>query len=310
MAIEIRPVSGYADLERWVEARNEVLPDDPDSAEMMALVRASELDHVDLLACLGEDVVGTGMLAGDPNSIDSSHPYVEVTVRERYRGRGVGEALMHDLSDRARRLGKEGLQCESRAHDDYSIAFLERRGFVETGRAAKYVLDLQAFDGADPERPEGVELAILSERPELLEGMYEVARVTYPEIGGFQALQARTLHEWQLYQFGSPGTALDMTPVALADGGVIGFATLILRSDGRSAEHRIAAVLPEWRRRGIATTLLQAQLAAAKRAGVETVIAWARSEHDGQVYASRLGFEVRAETVAFRGPLLQANAPS
>jgi len=31
MAIEIRPVSGYADLERWVATRNEVLPDDPDS---------------------------------------------------------------------------------------------------------------------------------------------------------------------------------------------------------------------------------------------------------------------------------------
>ena len=88
MTVEIRPVSGYEELERWVEARNEVLPDDPDSAQMMALVRARELDHVDLLAYEDREVAGTGMLAGDRASLESSHPYVEVTVRAGYRGRG------------------------------------------------------------------------------------------------------------------------------------------------------------------------------------------------------------------------------
>jgi GNAT superfamily N-acetyltransferase len=303
MGIEIRPVSGYADLERWVATRNEVLPDDPDSAEMMALVRASELEHVDLLACAEGEILGTGMLAGDPESVESSHPYVEVTVPEKHRGRGVGSALLRELSERARRLGKEGLDCESRAHDEYSIAFLERRGFVELGRSAKYVLDLSQYEGPDPSQTEGIELAMLADRPDLLPGMYEVAKVTYPEVGGYQAKQAESLHEWQLYHLGSPGTALDMTPIAIADGDVIGFATLVRRADGRSAEHRICAVLPEWRRRGIATLLLQAQLAAAKRAALETVIAWGRSGHVGKTYGTKLGFEQQAETIAFRGPL-------
>jgi GNAT superfamily N-acetyltransferase len=248
VTIEIQAVSGYAELERWVEARNEVLPDDPDSAQMMALVRASELEHVDLIACDDGEVVGTGMLAGDPSSLQSSHPYVEVTVREGHRGRGVGSALLQDLSDRARRLGKDGLECESRAHDDYSIAFLERRGFAATGRAAKYELELDAFDGAEPSPPPGIELAMVSDRPDLLQGMYRVAEVTFPE-------------------------------------------------------HRIAAVLPEWRRKGVATTLLRAQLAAAKRASIDTVIAWGRSRHLGVVYGARLGFEPRTETIASRGPL-------
>ena len=31
VAIEIQPVSGYAELERWVAARNEVVPDDTDT---------------------------------------------------------------------------------------------------------------------------------------------------------------------------------------------------------------------------------------------------------------------------------------
>ncbi len=303
MTVEIRTVSGYAELERWVEARNEVLPDDPDSVQMMALVRASELEHVDLLAYENGEVVGTGMLAGDPSSLESSHPYVEVTVRKGRRGRGVGAALLQNLSDRVRRLGKEGLECESRAHDDYSIAFLERRGFTATGRAAKYELELDAFDAAERLPPPGVELAMVADRPDLVPGMYRVAEVTFPEMGGYQASQARSLHEWQLYQLGSAGIALDMSPVALAGDEVIGFATLIRRPDGLTAEHRIAAVLPEWRRMGVATTLLRAQLAAAKRANVETVIAWGRSGHIGVVYGTRLGFEPCAETIAFRGPL-------
>ena len=303
VAIEIRAVSGYADLERWVAARNEVFPDDPDSAEMMALIRASETEHVDLLAWADDRVVGTGMLAGDPASAGSSHPYVEVTVGPSHRGQGVGSRLLGELSARARRLGKEGINCEARAHDDYSIAFLERRGFVETGRAAKYVLDLARYDDAEPVTLDGIELVLLSDRPDLLQGMYEVAQATFPEIGGYQARQARSFHEWQLYQLGSPRTAFDMTPIAIAAGETVGFATLLRGLDGRSVEHRMAVVLPHWRRRGLATALLRVQAAAAKREGFETMIAWGRSDHRGSVYATRIGFEPQAETIAFRGPL-------
>jgi len=62
-------------------------------------------------------------------------------------------------------------------------------------------------------------------------------------------------------------------------------------------------VLPDWRGRGIATLLLQAQLTAAKRAGVETVVAWGRSAQVGRTYGTKLGFEPCGETIAFRGPL-------
>ena len=303
MTLEIRAVTGYSELERWVATRNEVLPDDPDSPEMMALVRASELDHVDLLAFEDGEVLGTGLLAGDPASVGSSHPYVEVTVPERHRGRGIGAALLSDLSERARRLGKEGLMTESRAHDAYSIAFLERRGFVESGRSAKYVLELSRYEEPDASRAHGVEVVMLAERPDLVPGMYEVARTTYPEVGGFQAKQAESLHEWQLYHLGSPGTALDMTPLAVANGEVIGFATMMVQAGGITAEHRIAAVRADWRRRGIATLLLRTQLAAAKRAGLETIVAWGRSRHAGQPYGTKLGFELETETVSFRGPL-------
>ena len=43
MTVEIKVVSGYEELERWVAARNEVvLPDDADAVELKVLMRASQ----------------------------------------------------------------------------------------------------------------------------------------------------------------------------------------------------------------------------------------------------------------------------
>lgn len=101
MTIEIRPASGFADLERWTATRNEVVPDDPGDPGMLALIRASELEHVNLLAWWDGEVVGVGMLTADANALASDHPYVEVLVPQRHRGRGVGTALLADVSERA-----------------------------------------------------------------------------------------------------------------------------------------------------------------------------------------------------------------
>src|ERR687886_775432 len=78
---------------------------------MMALVRARELDRADLLALVDGEPAGTGMLAGDPASVTSSQPYVDVRVREGMRRRGVGTALVRELALHARRLGKDGFEC-------------------------------------------------------------------------------------------------------------------------------------------------------------------------------------------------------
>ena len=163
-AIEIRLVSGYDELEKWVAARNEVVPDDTDTVALKVLLRASQDGRVDLIAYDDGDVVGTGLLAGDLGTLRATHPYVEVMVFPAYRGRGVGTALLQAFSDRLRGLGKEGLQVEARSDDPYSIGFLERRGFVEVDRWTQLVLDLDGHEPVDPQVPEGLELT-LSERP-------------------------------------------------------------------------------------------------------------------------------------------------
>lgn len=303
MTIEIRPAEGFEDLERWVATRNEVVPDDPDDATMIALLRASLLEHVNLLALEDGDVVGTGMLAGDPNSLESDHAYVEVIVPERHRGRGVGTALLSELSERVRRLGKQGLHVDAREDDGYSIDFLKRRGFVEQEHPADHVvLDLAGVESADAAPPDGVSIHWLADRPELMASAFQVAAETYPELGGPISKQAGTLHEWQLYELADPQIALELTPIAVAGDESVGFGALRVIDGGKIGVHRITVVRPAWRGRGVGSALTRMQIAAAKQASFERLEAWPWTDLQKRLYAS-LGYERVGASIDFFGPL-------
>jgi N-acetylglutamate synthase-like GNAT family acetyltransferase len=296
MAIEITTVSGYAELERWVAARNEVVPDDTDTVALKVLLRASQEGRVDLIAYENGEVVGTGLMAGSPSGVGSSHPYVEVMVPARHRGRGVGTALLRELSVRARRLGKDGLQVEARSDDTYSLAYLERRGFVEVDRWTQLFLELDGHEPCDLPGLEGVELAWLSDRPDLLEALFAVATATdRDQTGSFQA--------WQVYELGDPRVQLDLTAIALAGDEVIGYTTFVQFADEGTGCHRVLTVLPAWYERGVGAALTRAQIAAATQAGLERLFAWARPWQHHELYES-LGYEPRSSSIDFQGPLL------
>jgi GNAT superfamily N-acetyltransferase len=303
VAIDIQPVSGMDQLARWVAVQNEVRPDDPETTSMKALIRAREPGHLDLLAYVEGEPAGAGMLADDPESRRSGHPWVAVNVPARHRGRGVGAALLGALSDHARDRGAGGLACAVRADDAYSRSFLSRRGFVEYGRFERCSVDLDAQEPSPAALPAGIELDWLGDRPALLEGMHSVAVATYPELGGHRARQAQDFVEWQVYELGSPNTLLDAVPVALATDRVVGFATMRKLLEAATGELRTVMVLPEWRRRGIASTLLHAQLARARDAGMRRVTVWVRHTQPIDLFLS-LGFRVEDGSILLRGPLL------
>ena len=295
MAIEIKAVSGYEELERWVATRNEVVPDDTDTVALKVLLRASQDGRVDLIAYDDGEPVGTGLLAGDLGTLRASHPYVEVMVPARHRGRGVGTALLQAFSDRLRALGKEGLQVEARSDDVYSLAFLERRGFVEVDRWTQLVLDLDTHEPVDPQLPDRLEIMWLSDRPDLLEELFEVATATGRD-------QTGSLHAWQVYELGDPRIRLDLTAIAVAADEVVGYTTMVEFAEERTAGHRVLTVLPAWKEQEIGAALTRAQIVAAKRAGLGTLFAWARPWQHHELYES-LGYEARGASIDFQGPL-------
>ena len=296
MAIEIKMVSGYAELERWVAVRNEVVPDDTETAARKVLLRASQGGgRVDLIAYDDAEVVGVGLLAGGPVTERSSHPYVEVLVPERHRGRGVGTALLAAFSHRLRLLGKEGLEVEARSDDVYSLGYLERRGFVEVDRWTQLVLGLETYEPVEPATPDGIRVASLSERPDLLEALFAVARASGRDVGG-------SFHAWQVYELGDPRIVLDLTAIALAEDEVVGYSTFVRFADQQTGEHRAMAVVPACDVHGIAVYLTQVQIAGAERAGLETLFAWARPWEHQEAYES-LGYQPRTASIDLQGPL-------
>jgi GNAT superfamily N-acetyltransferase len=304
VSVEVRAVVGIDQLERWVAVHNEVRPDDPQTAGAKALVRAEEADHLDLLAYIDDRPVGAALLAGNPEGEHSQRVWMQVEVLPAYRGRGVGTALLRAVSDHARRRGHTTLACHSQVDDAYSLSFLERRGFVAQRRWDELVLELPDTTVHRPTPPDGVAIISLAERPALLAGMYEVATETYHEMGGHMPLQASSLVKWQAHELG-PGTRLELTPVAVAGEGsenVIGFATL-LAQDEASAEVRMVTVRPTWRRRGVASALLAAQIEGASAQGLRRLCIWIPEHHPADLY-TKLGFERRLRFVILDGPLL------
>jgi GNAT superfamily N-acetyltransferase len=302
VVIDIKAVSGMEQLKRWVAVHNQIRPDDPEDAAMKALIRAEESQHLDLLAYVDGEPVGTAMLSGDAESETSGRPWIEVDVLPAYRGRGVGGALLAAASEHARRRGQIGFSCETRADDAYSLSFLERRGFVENRRWDQFVLELDGDEDTGPAPPDGVELASIADRPELLASMHQVAASTFPELGGHFARHAESFVKWQVYELGSPATPLDLAPLAIVDGTVVGFATMRTLLDKTVGELRMVTVLPEWRRRGIASALLAAQAAGARRAGMRRLSTWVPDAGPDALYR-KLGFEQAARFVVLQGPL-------
>lgn len=297
MSVEVREVSSYEQLERWVEVRNAISLDDPQNVQKATFLRAHESDRVDLLAYIADEPVGTALLAGDPLSSSSSHPFVEFGVLEPYRGRGVGTALLRELSKRARMLGKTGLTTECVTSDVDTTSYLRRHGFVETDRWRRPTLDLRALGPEEPPPP-GVELVWLHERPDLIPGMYGVAAIVYPELSGYVARQADTLPEWQTYEFSDPSALLELDVVAIEGDRVAGFGT-VLRLDETSVFQRMLAVRPESRGRGIGRAILLAQAQAARAAGFVRFDSSRRVEGEPGLRAE-IGFQPTTEFAAFQ----------
>ncbi len=297
MSLEVREVSSYEQLERWVAVRNAISHEDPQDVQKVTFLRAHESERVDLLAYVGDEPVGTALLAGDPLSSASPHPFVEFGVLASFRGRGIGTALLRELSDRARLLGKEGLTTECETSDVDTESYLRRRGFVEIDRWRRPTLDLGGLGPEEP-HPPGIELVWLTERPDLISGMYEVAAAVYPELSGYVARQADTLADWQTYEFSGPSALLDLSAVAIEGDRVVGFGTL-LRLDEQAVFQRMLAVRPGRRGRGIGRAILLAQAHAARAAGYVRLDSSRRVEGEPGL-RSEVGFRETTEFAAYR----------
>jgi mycothiol synthase len=299
---EIREIQ-EGELQRWVEASRAAL-DEADTVEGYLDWKRQARETLWLLASEGGRDVGTAIGVGGWHSPEGV-ARGEVRVVADARGGGVGSGLLGELSNWARGLGYDELTGPVKEADPTSLAWAERRGFVEVGRNSLLVLDLTAIEAPRVDAPDGIEISTWAERPGTERAMYEVAREAYPDVPGEDDAVVAPFEEWLSMDMQGAGDRPEATFLAFAEDEVVAYAKLSLsRARPEVAMHDMTGVRRGWRGRGVARALKAAEIAWAKESGYERLETQNEERNEPiRRLNERFGYVVAPGSVTVRGPL-------
>jgi GNAT superfamily N-acetyltransferase len=268
--IELRPVTDRTGSELSLSLFNETVPERSASIEESLAYQAAAIDHLDCVAYLDGKPAGSAFVVIEPYQRETDVAHVMLTVPPPHRRRGIGSRLLERVSAWAAERGRGTLEGWTYEADPPGGEFARHRGFVEVVREARVALELRGRKRAPVDLPTGLEIVTWAERPELIDGIYEVAALSHGDIPGNEHDPMLDFDEWLENDMSGPADRPDATFVAIADGEVAGYAKLHLSSSRPTvATHDLTAVHPRWRRRGVARALKHAQIAWAAEAGYE-----------------------------------------
>jgi GNAT superfamily N-acetyltransferase len=303
MEIEISPVTDEVEEQLSLDAYLETWPHESFGLPEVQAFKAGLLDHADLLARQDGVVLGCGFAALFPGLPKS--PRVMITVPPGKRCRGAGTALYSAISDWARERGLETLEAVVADNDPDSLAFAERRGFVEERHEKGVEIDLTSIEPPPVEPPPNVEIITWADRPELAHGLFEISVEASPDVPGYEDEEHEPFEAWLAHDMQGPGDRPEATFVAVAGDEAVGYAKFSLSSTAPTqAYHDLTAVKRAWRGRGIARALKSAQIGWAKANGFELL----RTTNDERNTPMRrlneqLGYRPWIGRIFLRGPL-------
>jgi len=189
--------------------------------------------------------------------------------------------------------------------DAESLAWTERRGFVEVGRNSMLVLDLRAIEPPAVVPPQGIEIVTWAERTGVEREMYAVAQEAYPDVPGEEEAEVAPFEEWLSMDMQGASDRPEATFLALADGEVVAYAKLALSlARPAVAMHDMTGVRRAWRGRGIAAALKAAEIAWAKEQGYERLETQNEERNEPiRRLNERYGYVVEPGSVTVRGPI-------
>jgi len=301
--LEIARCAHESDKELSLAVYNAVWPQDAITMDEVRSFEASLVAHGDFLARVDGEPAGSGYGAIGPWRPDLV--FVLLTVLPAKRGLGAGNGLYAAISSWARERGLETLEAVVADDDPVSLAFAERRGFVEHRREKGVALDLTRSEPPDVELPEGIEIVTWAERPELDRGMYEVALEAYPDIPGSEDEEVEPFEEWLAHHMQGPGDLPAATFIAVAGDEVVGWAKFSLTAARpKVASHDMTAVKRAWRGRGVARALKATEIGWAKASGYEE-LRTRNEERNAPIrhLNEEFGYEPAVGRIYLRGPL-------
>ena len=301
--IAVHPADS-GDAERLsLEIYNAAWPHDAVTLAESRAFKAAAREHADYLATLDGAPAGSAVIGAFP--MRPGIPYVLLTVLEGKRRRGVGTALFERVSDWARTRRFDTLETKIVEDDAANVAWAERRGFRESSRDGKLVLELADVEAPPVDAPPGIDIVTWADRPGVERGIYEVAREAFPDIPGDEDVVMEPFEDWLEHHLRGPGDRPDATFVALGGDEVVGYAKLsITEARPNVASHDMTGVKRAWRGRGVAGALKRAEIAWAKRAGYERLETTNEMRNEPiRRLNERLGYRPAAGWIFLRGPV-------
>ncbi|MEX2210703.1 MAG: GNAT family N-acetyltransferase [Gaiellaceae bacterium] len=265
LAIRVFPVENDADQLRSLDVWNAVHPREP-VGELEAREWKRQSRHAEVfLAELDGGLAGAAHVA---ITTYTDIPAGEVYVFSQHRRHGVGQALYAAVSDWAAGHGGSVIHAHVDDDDPESLAWAERRGFVEHSRDAMVELDLAGYEPRAAEPPAGVEIVSWADRPDLSAGIYEVATEAWPDIPGSEHEQIEPYDEFLSVHMQGEGDRPEAVFVAVAAGEAVGYAKFSFwDAVPDTLFHDLTGVKRAWRSRGIARALKLTQVNWAKDRG-------------------------------------------
>lgn len=301
--VEIVICRDETDEQISLDVWNEVWPHERIGLPEVHSYKAGLRDNVDLIARVNGSLAGSAVAGIEPQRPDLAKALV--TVLEHRRRRGAGTALYEAISAWAFERGLEAMEAVVADHDPESLEFARRRGFVEDRREKGVALRLADIQAPSVEPPDGVEIVTWAERPELAQGMYEVAVEALPDVPGWEDEVIEPFEDWLAHDMQGSGDRPDATFVALAGGEVVGYAKFSLTDAApTTANHDLTAMKRAWRGRGIARALKAKQIGWAKANGYEEL----RTRNDERNAPIRhlneeFGYRPTVGRIYLKGPL-------
>lgn len=285
-----------ADTARLLEIYNDVYVRRRVSTERAAAWARASLAHVDLLASI--DGVDVGSAAAVTTSSNPGHAFTVLGVLAEHRERGAGTALYEAVSRWTAEQGLDTIAARAESDDAASVAFAERRGFVEVWRETGFELDLhEAPQNLPP--PAGIEIVQLEDRPELAEAIYDVAVEAVPDVPSEYDWHVPPREEFLEADVRRPDSTIVL---ALGEGDVVGYAMLTVHEG--EGTHAMTGVKRAWRGRGIARALKIAQIAWAKEQNLTRLLATNERRNAPMIHVNEsLGYREVPGRVGLRGPI-------
>ncbi|MFF9179893.1 GNAT family N-acetyltransferase [Streptomyces misionensis] len=215
-----------------------------------------------------------------------------VHVHPGHRGRGLGGALLAWTEARARHLGGDRLAQTISDEDLAATALLRRGGYARL--VTEWLLEI-ALPAAGPvsEPPAGI--TVRAFRPGDEEAAYRLTEDAFDE----WQQRRKTYPEWARHTVDRPTFTPAASPLAFADGELVGVLLSLDAPDGDEGYVERLAVRRDHRGRGIARLLLHEAFRAFHHRGRRACTLWTHSDTGALPLYQHLGMTVRRSSTVY-----------